>query len=163
MNEILLLLLGFIGVVAVGCSIALVALGTMIDQFPTGDESKRSRSIASPAETTKIVDGPLLDLLCSGGVGAPAGKQVPDDCGYDHPLCHLSFHDHRPWSSPLLSSIPCGAKRKISGYRRIPAVQISPVIPFLLQLQRNRPRPVIRKRYNNPVTDFMLNALLKKE
>ena len=36
MNEIILLLLGFLGVFAVGCSIALLALGKMIDQFPCG-------------------------------------------------------------------------------------------------------------------------------
>ena len=54
MNEILLLLLGIVGIFAVGCSIALLALGKMIDQFPTGDESKRTRSIASPIETTRI-------------------------------------------------------------------------------------------------------------
>jgi hypothetical protein len=52
MNEILLLLLGIVGIFAVGGSIAPLALGKMIDQFPAGDESKRSRSIASPIETT---------------------------------------------------------------------------------------------------------------
>ena len=54
MNEIFLLLLGFLGVFAAGGSIALLALGKMIDRFPAGDESARTRSIASPIETTKL-------------------------------------------------------------------------------------------------------------
>lgn len=53
-NETLLLLLPIVGVFAIGCSIALLALGKMIDRFPTGDESKRERSLASPIESTKI-------------------------------------------------------------------------------------------------------------
>jgi len=53
-NEILLLLLPIVGVFAIGCSIALLALGKMIDRFPTDDEEKRERSLASPIESTKI-------------------------------------------------------------------------------------------------------------
>lgn len=53
-NEILVLLLPIVGVFAIGCSIALLALGKMIDRFPTGDESQRERSLASPVESTKI-------------------------------------------------------------------------------------------------------------
>jgi len=53
-NEILLLLLPVVGVFAVGCSVALLALGKMIDRFPAGDESIRERSLASPIESTKI-------------------------------------------------------------------------------------------------------------
>lgn len=52
--EILLLLLPIVGVFAIGCSIALLALGKMIDRFPTDDEDKRERSLASPIESTKI-------------------------------------------------------------------------------------------------------------
>ncbi len=54
MNETLLLLLPVVGVFAVGCSIALLALGKMIDRFPAGDESHRERSLASPVESTTI-------------------------------------------------------------------------------------------------------------
>jgi len=53
-NEILLLLLPIVGVFAIGCSIALLALGKMIDRFPTADEETRERSLASPVESTKI-------------------------------------------------------------------------------------------------------------
>jgi hypothetical protein len=46
----------------------------------------------------------------------------------------------------------------------MPVVQISAVAPVAEpQEEQVPPVPVIRKRYNNPVTDFMLNALLKKD
>ena len=54
MNEIYLLLLAIVSVFSVGCSIGLLGLGTMIDRYPVGDESKRERSIASPIESTRI-------------------------------------------------------------------------------------------------------------
>ena len=94
MNEIFLLLLGFLGVFAVGCSIALLALGKMIDQFPTGDESKRTRSIASPIETTKISIAAFLGTFCHRRLGCPAGKPSRDDRGHHDALCHLSFPVH---------------------------------------------------------------------
>lgn len=55
MNEILLLLLPIAAVFGIASSIALLALGKMIDRFPTGsDESGRERGLASPVESTTI-------------------------------------------------------------------------------------------------------------
>jgi hypothetical protein len=67
MNEILLLLLPIIGVFAVGCSIALIALGKIIDRFPAGDESARERSLASPIESTRIAVVIFWILFLIGG------------------------------------------------------------------------------------------------
>ena len=47
----------------------------------------------------------------------------------------------------------------------MPVLQISPLdtpVP-VSQLEVVQPALVLRKRYNNPISDFMLNALLKKE
>jgi hypothetical protein len=54
MNEIILLLLAIVGVFSITCSVALIALGKMIDQFPLGDEATRTRGITSPVESTKL-------------------------------------------------------------------------------------------------------------
>ena len=56
-------------------------------------------------------------------------------------------------------------KRKENGIPAgMPVLQISPAAPSPVAVQAEpAPAPVIRKRYNNPVTDFMLNALLKKD
>lgn len=54
MNEIILLLLVVVGAFSIACSYALITLGKMVDEFPLGDETTRTRGITSPAETTKI-------------------------------------------------------------------------------------------------------------
>ena len=54
MNEIILLLLAIVSIFSVACSVALIALGKIIDDFPMGDEETRTRSITSPIESTKI-------------------------------------------------------------------------------------------------------------
>jgi hypothetical protein len=67
MNEIILLLLAVVGIFAVGCSIALLAMGKIIDGYPTGNESSRKRSLASPIETTKIAVTLFWPLFLLGG------------------------------------------------------------------------------------------------
>ncbi|MDD1683622.1 MAG: hypothetical protein LUO98_07290, partial [Methanoregula sp.] len=54
MNEIILFLLAVVGVISIACSYALITLGKLVDEFPLGDETTRTRGISSPAETTKI-------------------------------------------------------------------------------------------------------------
>jgi hypothetical protein len=54
LNEVILLLLGIVGIFSIACSIALVALGRMIDKYPMGEDIVREKSIASPEETTKL-------------------------------------------------------------------------------------------------------------
>jgi hypothetical protein len=54
MNELILFLLAVVGVFSIACSYALITLGKMVDEFPLGDETTRTRGITSPAETTKI-------------------------------------------------------------------------------------------------------------
>jgi len=55
MNEMILLLLAVVGVISAACSFALIALGKMVDEFPLGDETSRTRGLTSPVESTKIV------------------------------------------------------------------------------------------------------------
>jgi Na+-transporting methylmalonyl-CoA/oxaloacetate decarboxylase gamma subunit len=54
LNEILLFLLGIAAVFLIMCSIALLALGKMIDACPSGRDEQRERSFASPIESTKL-------------------------------------------------------------------------------------------------------------
>jgi hypothetical protein len=166
MNEIILLLLGFLGVFAIGCSIALLALGKLIDQFPSGDESKRTRSISSPVETTKISIVLFWLLFVIGGWAVMQESRLVMIAGITT-LCAISLF--------LLTAVIFSfAVLKTMRARRsgiqvpigMPAVQITPLasVPVAtVQAEPAQPTPVIRKRYNNPVTDFMLNALLKKD
>ena len=165
MNEIFLLLLGFLGVFAVGCSIALLALGTLIDRFPMGDESKRTRSIASPVETTKLSIALFWGLFVIGGWAVLQENRIVMIAGITilFAICLFLF-TALLFSFAVLNTMR-GKKKGITMPIGMPVVQISPSdtsVP-VTQPELVQPAPVLRKRYNNPIADFMLNALLKKE
>jgi hypothetical protein len=164
MNGIILLLLGFLGVFAVGCSIALLALGKLIDQFPSGDESKRTRSIASPVETTKISIALFWLLFVIGGWAVMQEGRLVMIAGITI-LCAISLFLLTAviFSFAVLNTMR-GRRNGTQAPAGIPVIHVSPVAPAALpQEEPAPPAPVLRKRYNNPVTDFMLNALLKKD
>ena len=161
MNEILLLLLGIVGVFAAGCSIALLALGKMIDQFPAGDESKRTRSIASPIETTRLSVVIFWALFIVGTWAVVQESRILMIAGITtfFAIC-LFMLTALIFSFAVLNTMR-GRRLAID----IPVLQLTPIpTPVAVpEQERAPPQPVIRKRYNNPVSDFMLNALLKKE
>jgi hypothetical protein len=164
MNEIYLLLLGFLGVFAIGCSIALLALGKLIDQFPSGDESKRTRSITSPVETTKISIAIFWVLFIIGGWAVMQESRLVMIAGITI-LCATSLF---LLTAVIFSFAVLNTMRARRNGTQVPigmpVVQISPLAPVAVpQEEKAPPAPVLRKRYNNPVTDFMLNALLKKD
>ena len=165
MNEIFLLLLGFLGVFAAGCSIALLALGKMIDQFPAGDESKRTRSIASPVETTKISIALFWILFVIGGLAVMQESRIVMIAGITTLFAITLFMFTALIFSFAVLNTMRGKRKGIGMPAGMPVLQVSPAAPLpVAALQAEpAPAPVIRKRYNNPVTDFMLNALLKKE
>lgn len=163
MSELLMLLLGIVGIFAVGCSIALLALGRMIDQFPAGDESKRTRGISSPIETTKISVVLFWALFFVGTWALLQGTRFMLILGITtlFAICLFMFtalafsfavlstmRGHgKGIKMPVLPLVPAGT----------PAVATTPAEPV------QPAQMIIRKRYNNPISDFMLNALLKKE
>ncbi len=161
MNEIILFLLGSLGFVAIGFSIALLALGTMIDRFPAGDESKRTRGLASPVETTKLSVALFWGLFVLGGIAVLQENRFIMVAGITTLFAITLFmFTALVFSFAVLSAMR--SRRKGAGMPAgMPVVQISPVAP--LPVESPPPATVLRKRYNNPLTDFMLNALLKKE
>lgn len=160
MNEILLLLLGFIGIVAVGCSIALIALGTMIDRFPSGNDKTRSRSIASPVETTKIFTILFWIFFIPGGWAVLQENRYVMVAGITTVFSVCLFMVTALGFSFAVLNTMRGKKKGTLVPDGMPVVHIAPAAPAAAEYT---PSPVLRKRYNNPVTDFMLNALLKKE
>ena len=164
MNQIILLLLGFLGVFAIGCSIALLALGKLIDQFPSGDESKRTRSISSPVETTKISIALFWLLFIIGGWAVMQESRLVMIAGITT-LCAISLFLLTAviFSFAVLKTMR--ARRNVADVPAgIPVARVPPVASGIIpQEDQAPPAPVLRKRYNNPVTDFMLNALLKKD
>jgi glucan phosphoethanolaminetransferase (alkaline phosphatase superfamily) len=161
MNEVILILLGFLGFIAAGCSIALLALGTMIDQFPMGNESKRERSLASPVETTKLSVALFWGLFIAGSIAVLQENRFIMIGGVTVLFAITLFMFTALIFSFAVLNTMRGKKKGIPVPDGLPVIQISPVPA--LHAETVPPAPVLRKRYNNPVTDFMLNALLKKE
>lgn len=162
MSELLMLLLGIVGVFAVGCSIALLVLGRMIDQFPAGDESKRTRGLSSPIETTKISVVLFWALFFVGTWALIQGTRIMLILGITtlFAICLFMF-TALAFSFAVLSTMR-GHGKGI----RMPALPLVPSGAYAAPVQIEPVKPaqmVIRKRYNNPISDFMLNALLKKE
>ena len=66
MNEIFLFIFGIAGVFSVPCSGALLALGKMIDRYPTEYEEERIHSLSSPIESTRLAVIVFWVLFLSG-------------------------------------------------------------------------------------------------
>ena len=160
MNELFLLLLGIVGLFAVGCSIALLALGKMIDSYPAGDETRRVRSISSPIETTQISVGLFWVLFLAGSWSVLQETRLLLILGITtlFAVCLFMF-TALAFSFAVLSTLR--GRRK-----QLPVLQLgsdNPSLPDTIPRPAQAADIVIRKRYNNPISDFMLNALLKKD
>jgi hypothetical protein len=164
MNGIILLLLGFLGIFAAGCSIALLALGKLIDRFPAGDESGRTRSITSPIETTQISIALFWALFAIGSWAVIQESRLVMIAGITTLFAISLFLLTAVIFSFAVLNTMRGRRNGIPVPVGVPVVRINPVAPAAVPLEEQAPpSPVLRKRYNNPVTDFMLNALLKKD
>jgi len=159
MNEILLLLLPIIGVFAVGCSIALIALGKMIDQFPTGDESMRERSLASPIESTRIAVIIFWVLFLIGGWAILQETRFGLILGITtlFAVCLFMF-TALVFSFAVMSTMRRqrdAAKRVVQPIlmteNYVPPTPTDPV-----------PSPSSHTRYSRPVPSFMVDTFLKK-
>ena len=162
MNELLLLLLGIVGLFAVGCSIALLSLGKMIDGYPVGDETKRTRSISSPIETTKISVVLFWVLFFPGAWSVLQETRFMLILGITilFAICLFMF-TALAFSFAVLSTMR--GRRKQMG---IPAIHVLPDNQPAMPVRAGAAQTaevVVRKRYHNPLSDFMLNALLKKD
>jgi Na+-transporting methylmalonyl-CoA/oxaloacetate decarboxylase gamma subunit len=164
-NELLLLLLGFAGVFAVGSSIALFAFGRRIDQFATGDEAKRTRSITSPVETTKISVALFWVLFVIGGWALLQESRFVMIAGITilFAIC-LFMLTALVFSSAVLNTM----RRQNTGSKMpvgTPALQLTPQDTTAPSFPPEgvQPVPLLRKQYDNAVIDFILNVLLKKE
>jgi MFS family permease len=161
LNEILLLLLPVVGVFAIGCSIALLALGKMIDRFPTGDESKRERSLASPVESTKLAVLIFWIVFIIGIWGVIQETRLGLILGITaiFSVCLFMF-TALGFSFAVLSTM-----RSRRNQRERPVIQVGTADEIVTVSQQAYETPAIvsRKRQNNFLTGMMLETLSKKE
>lgn len=162
MKEVFLLLLGGAGIFAAGASIALLALGKMIEEFPGGNEPRRTRGIASPVETTKIVTALYWIFFVLGGFAALQENVYVMVAGITTIAAICLFMITALGFSLAVYQTMRGRAMRAGKPIGTPSLPLAPLVA-IPQGVPVPPSPVLRKRYNNPVTDFMLNALLKKE
>ena len=160
-NEILLLLLPIVGVFAIGCSIALLALGKMIDRFPAGDESKRERSLASPVESTKIAVLIFWVLFVIGIWAVIQETRFGLILGITalFTVCLFMF------TALVFSFAVLSTMRSRQNQIRKPVVQVGTAdeIVTISQQAYGQPAVVSRKRHDNIFTGIMTDTMLKKE
>ena len=160
-NEILLLLLPIVGVFAIGCSIALLALGKMIDRFPTGDESNRERGLASPIETTQIAVLIFWVVFIVGIWALLQETRFGLILGITALFAVCLFMFTALWFSFAVLSTMRSRKNQLQK----PVIQVgtSDEIVTISQQTYEKPTVVSRKRQDNFLTGIMMDTMLKKD
>jgi hypothetical protein len=161
MNEIILLLLAIVGIFSVACSVALIALGKIIDRYPSGDETSRERSISSPAESTKLAVILFWCLFIPGAWAVLQEGIITRIVGITifFSICLFMF-TALVFSFAVLSTMK--SRKKEIGDTGLPALPPTG-IPSPIQMTISAPDTVTTKRYKSPISNFMVSALLKKE
>jgi hypothetical protein len=156
-NEVILLLLGIVGIFAIACSVALIALGKMIDQYPHTGDNERERSLSSPKESTMIVVILFWALFIPGGWAVLQDGKIVLIVGITtlFAICLFMF-TALVFSFAVLSTIR--QREKPSGNPNIYSGDTT-ANSGTASLQQNTPS----KQYNRPVTNVMIHALLKKD
>jgi hypothetical protein len=160
MNEVILLLLGMVGIFAIACSIALIALGRMIDKYPMGDETAREKSIASPEETTKLSVLFFWALFILGAWAVMQDGIISIVAGVTTLIAICMFM----MTALLFSFAVLSTMRQQAKASEVHVTQAG--LP-LKNPDFTKPLPVDKsattsKRYKRPVTNFLINGLLKK-
>ena len=160
MNEIILLLLAIVGIFSIACSVALIALGKIIDLFPIGDEATRTRSITSPIESTKIAVVLFWVAFIPGAWAVLQEGIFARIVGITvlFSICLFMF-TALVFSFAVLSAMK-GRKNAyddmiLRAGAPIPQTSIAPLMIA--------PKPVvIQKRRKNPLSNLMVHVLVKK-
>ena len=160
MNEIILLLLAIVGIFSIACSVALVALGKIIDLFPIGDDATRTRSITSPIESTKIAVVLFWVAFIPGAWAVLQEGIFTKIVGITvlFSICLFMF-TALVFSFAVLSAM----KGRKNAYDDTILCTGIPITETNIASKISSPEPgVIHKRQKNPLSNLMVHALLKK-
>lgn len=160
MNEVILLLLTMVGIFSLACSVALIALGKIVDNFPLGDEETRTRGISSPAESTKLAVVLFWILFIPGAWAVLQEGIVTRIVGITllFSICLFMFTG-LVFSFAVLSAMK-GRKNAYGDTVLRLGKPVSTVSTMPPEIVKDTPAPP--KRRENPLSNVMVNALLKK-
>ena len=159
MNEVILLLLTMVGIFSLACSVALLALGKMIDLYPVGDETHRTRSITSPVESTRIAVALFWGSFIPGAWAVLQEGILTKIIGVTvlFAICLFMF-TALVFSFAVLSAMK--GRKETYGETIIPTGAPESVITAQ-QTTAEKPTATYKQR-NNPLSNMMVHALLKK-
>ncbi|PKL68124.1 MAG: hypothetical protein CVV30_12375 [Methanomicrobiales archaeon HGW-Methanomicrobiales-1] len=160
MNEVILLLLAVVGIFSIACSVALIALGKIIDNFPMENEENRTRGISSPEASTKLSVVLFWVLFFPGAWAVLQEGILTRIMGITalFSICLFMF-TALVFSFAVLSAMR-GRKNAIDETivrTGSPAPAVSSLTPVITQKSA-----VSQKGRKNPLSNIMVNALLKK-
>ena len=160
MNEVVLLLLVVVGIFSIPCSVALIALGKIIDNFPLGDEETRTRGISSPIESTRLAVVLFWILFIPGAWAVLQEGIITRIVGITllFSICLFMFTG-LVFSFAVLSAMKGRKNAYGDTVLRLgqPVPQLSPSTPASV-----KETTVYQRRRENPLSNVMVNALLKK-
>jgi hypothetical protein len=161
MNEVILLLLGIAGIFALACSIALIALGKMIDRYPQPGEDTRERSLASPKESTMIAVIVFWALFIPGGWAVLQETRFSLIVGITtlFAIC-LFLLTALVFSFAVLSTMK---QREKALRKTVICTGDMQDIPGSTMAVPGRQPAVTTQHYKIPVGNFMIQSLLKKD
>jgi hypothetical protein len=160
MNEIFLLVLAIAGVFSIACSIALISLGAIIDRFPLGDESNRKRSLSSPIESTRIAVVIYWALFIIGGYAILLESKYAIIIGITTIFSGILFM----FTALILSFAVLHAMRRRRTRMETPVLQAGPVsVASPAEAPVEGIKIIPKKQYRRPVSNFMVDALMKRD
>jgi hypothetical protein len=161
MNEVILLLLGIVGIFAITCSIALITLGKMIDRYPQDGEDIRERSLSSPKESTMIAVIVFWAMFIPGGWAVLQETRFTLIVGITtiFAIC-LFMLTALVFSFAVLSTMK--QREKAMSKAAIHKGE-TPVNRGSLKVSPVPETNVTLKQYKRPVANLMLHTFLKKD
>jgi hypothetical protein len=160
MNEIFLLVLAIAGVFSIACSFALISLGTIIDRFPMGDESNRKRSLSSPIESTRIAVGIYWLLFIIGGYAILQESIYSIIIGITTLFSGILFM----FTALILSFAVLHAMRRRRTSIEMPVLQATRApVARIAEDHAGEIKSIPKKHYRRPVSNFMVDALMKRD
>ena len=160
MNEIFLLVLAIAGIFSIACSIALISLGTIIDHFPLGDESNRKRSLSSPIESTRIAVVIYWTLFIIGAYAVLQESVYSVIIGITTLFSGILFM----FTALILSFAVLHAMRSRRSSKDMPVLYMAPVSSAsMTEAPAEGTKIVPKKHYRRPVSNFMVDALMKRD
>ena len=160
MNEIFLLVLAIAAVFSFACSIALISLGSIIDRFPLGDESNRKRSLSSPVESTRIAVGIYWLLFIIGGYAILQESKYAIIIGVTSLFSGVLFM----FTALILSFAVLHAMRRRRTSMGVSDINAAPVpMPVSDTPPAEGQQNIQKKHYRRPVSNFMVDALMRRD